>query len=92
MKAFLKSILFTALIGAAACTSSSENSNEAVSDTASIFDTTRLNISADTSAVLDVKANGATQSATPTQYQESNGKQAPRTNVGEDTTGKQAHD
>ena len=91
MKTILNSIVFTALLGATGCTSSPQK-NEAASDTASVLDTTRSNSSTDTSAVQDVKGTGTTQSTNPAQYEEANGKQSPRTNVGADTTGKQPHD
>jgi hypothetical protein len=91
MKLLINSILFTAFLGITSC-SQPANSDQTASDTSSVFDTTRLNTGLDTTAVEDVKANGATQSAAPTQHEEANGKQSPRTNVGADTTGKQEHD
>ena len=91
MKIVRNSIVITAFFAASACTPSTER-NEAASDTSSVFDTTRLNSALDTTAVNNVKANGAVQAATPTQYEESNGKQSSRTNVGTDTTGLQPHD
>lgn len=91
MKIVTKSIAFAAVLAAAGCTPS-VNRNEAASDTSSVLDTTRLNTKYDTSAVYDVKANGAVQATQPTQYEESNGKQSSRTNVGTDTTGLQSSD
>ena len=91
MKAILTSAIFTTALLVSSC-GQPKNADQTASDTASVLDTTRLNTPADTSAVLDVKANGATQPTNPAQYEESNGKQVPRTNVGTDTTGKQPHD
>ena len=91
MKILINSILFTAFLGVTSC-SQPANSDQTASDTASVFDTTRLNTALDTTAVQDVKANGPTQTAVPSQHEEANGKQSPRTNVGTDTTGKQPHD
>jgi hypothetical protein len=91
MKTILNTLLFAASLLTMAC-GSSQNSNEVASDTASVFDTTRLDTPLDTTAVQDVKGNSASGAINPTQYQEANGNQAPRTNVGSDTTGKQEHD
>ncbi len=91
MKLLINSILFNAFLGMASC-SQPANSDKTVSDTSSVLDTTRLNAGSDTTAVEDVKANGETQSAAPTQHEEANGKQSTRTNVGADPTGKQEHD
>lgn len=91
MKSLLNPILFAALFGVAGCTSSNQ-SNELASDTSSVFDTTRLDTPLDTTAVNDVKANGQVEAGAPAQYEESNGKQSPRTSLNGDTTGKQEHD
>lgn len=91
MKAFLNLIFSGSAIFIASC-GQPGNQNEMASDTAYILDTTRLNTTADTSAVLDARASGAAQAVSITQYEESNGKQSSRVNVGSDTTGKQAHD
>lgn len=95
MKVFLNSILFTGVLLISACGQPEQN-NESASDTASVFDTTRMDSQYDTSAVLDVEAQGPNQAASPgqqnPQIQESHNEQGPRTNVGADTTGKQPHD
>ena len=91
MKAFFSSAIFSTILIMASC-GQPKQADETASDTASILDTTRLNTSADTSAVLDVKGKDSTHSSNPAQYEESNGKQVPRTNIGKDTTGKQEHD
>ena len=84
MKTQLKLILAIVVL-IAGCTSS-EQRNEAASDTASVFENTKNSLS-DSSAQL-----GDTTQSDSTQVQESYGKQSPRVSVGADTTGKQEHD
>ncbi|MFD2161758.1 hypothetical protein ACFSJU_05090 [Paradesertivirga mongoliensis] len=90
MKAFLNLLFSGSALFIASC-GEPGNQNEMASDTAYILDTHRSNTAADTSAV-NVGASGAAQTVSITQYEESNGKQSSRVNVGSDTTGKQAHD
>ena len=84
MKTLLNLILAIVVL-IVGCTSS-EQRNEAASDTASVFDNTR------DSSLDTARQAGDTVQSNSIQAQESNGKQSPRTNVGTDTTGKQEHD
>lgn len=93
MKILSNVISLSVLICVASSCGQSSQTDQAASDTVSTLDTNRLNTPYDTASVLNVDANDSTKTGrTPGQYQESNGKQAPRTNVGQDTTGKQEHD
>jgi hypothetical protein len=91
MKKSVNALILASIIGLAAC-GSSQNSNENASDTTTILDSTQLNSAPDTNAANNSSSDTAKQSASQSQYEESTGKQAPRTNVGTDTTGKQEHD
>jgi hypothetical protein len=91
MKTSLIALAAAAILSISAC-SQSQNNNEAASDTSSILDTNRLNSATDTSAVNDVKGTDSAGRPMEAEHEESTGKQATRTNVGSDTTGKQEHD
>lgn len=85
MKATTLTLAF-AMLTLLACTPTTNN-NEALEDTTAVINNSELNSSPDSNAGVNGHASDSSENASG-RYQESNNNQAPRTHIGDDTTGK----